>query len=66
MNECLAICGRDEIGKHRGFKIPWLRALWVRVPPPVLNSAGLESCLMVNHRLAIYILQYLRRDIYRV
>ena len=37
MNECLAVCGRDEIGKHWGFKIPWLRALWVRVPPPVLN-----------------------------
>ena len=36
MNECLVICGRDEIGKHRGFKIPWPRALWVRVPPPAL------------------------------
>ena len=37
MNECLAVCGRDEIGKHRGFKIPWPRALWVRVPLPALN-----------------------------
>ena len=48
MNECLVICGRDEIGKHWGLKIPWLRALWVRVPPPVLiayyiQRRGLES-----------------------
>ena len=55
MNECLVIYGRDEIGKHWGFKIPWLRALWVRVPPPVLNSAGLESfCLMPSTGSYLY------------
>ena len=32
------------------------KSVRVRVPPSVLNSAGLESCLMVNHRLAIYII----------
>ena len=26
MNECLVICRRGEIGKHRGLKIPWLRS----------------------------------------
>ena len=43
MNECLVIRGRDEIGKHRGLKIPWPRALWVRVPPPVLSFDFLSN-----------------------
>lgn len=63
MNECLVIWTISPIGRGMRFK---LAQVWVRIPNGLLNSAGLESCLMVNHRLAIYILQYLRRDIYRV
>lgn len=47
------ICGYNRIGIGTRLRIWVLR---VQLPLPVLNSAGLESCLMVNHRLAIYIL----------
>ena len=43
MNECLAVCGRDEIGKHRGF----------------IKSPGLEPCGFESHcpYLIAYLIQ---------
>ena len=54
------ICGCGEIGRHARFRF-WFARVRVQVPSSVLiayyiQRRGLESCLMVNHRLAIYII----------